>query len=105
MKKMKIDISGFAETRWIESGKISKDSHTVFLLRWTVTQKWSRNTNEEQYCKISHGILAISNRVIMVKLQGKPFNINILQTYVPTQDHDDKDIEQFYEEIQQAITK
>ena len=41
----------------------------------------------------------------MVKLQGKPFNINILQTYVPTQDHNDEDIEQFYEEIQQAINQ
>ena len=41
----------------------------------------------------------------MVKLQGKPFNIYILQTYAPTQDHDDEDIEQFYEEIQQAINQ
>ena len=51
------------------------------------------------------GYWPISNRVIMVKLQGKPFNINILQTYAPTQDHNDEDIEQFYEEIQQAINQ
>ena len=46
------------------------------------------------------GYWPISNRVIMVKLQGKPFNINKFQTYAPNQDHDDEDIEQFYEEIQ-----
>ena len=51
------------------------------------------------------GYWPISNRVIMVKLQGKPFNINILQTYAPTQDHNDDDIEQFYEEIQQTINQ
>ena len=51
------------------------------------------------------GYWPISDRVIMVKLQGKPFNINIIRTYATTQDHDDEDIEQFYEEIQQAINQ
>ena len=41
----------------------------------------------------------------MVKLQGKPLNINILQTYAPIQHHNDEDIEQIYEEIQQAINQ
>ena len=53
MKKMKIDILGIAETKWTESGKIRK-----VVLRWTETQKWSKITNEEQYHKINHGILA-----------------------------------------------
>ena len=57
MKMMKIDILGIAETRWTESGKIRKESYNI-ALRWTGTQKWSRNTNEEQYCKINQGILA-----------------------------------------------
>jgi len=48
------------------------------------------------------GYWAISNRVIMMKLQGKPFNISLIQVYTPTQDYSDEDIEQFYEEIQQA---
>ena len=39
----------------------------------------------------------------MTKLQGKPFNISIMQVYAPTQDYSDEDIEQFYEEMQQAI--
>ena len=39
----------------------------------------------------------------MMKLQGKPFDISLIQIYAPTQDYSDEDIEQFYEEIQQAI--
>ncbi|KAG1671332.1 Craniofacial development protein 2 [Nymphon striatum] len=39
----------------------------------------------------------------MMKLQSKPFNINIIQVYAPTQDYDDEEIETFYEEIQVAI--
>ena len=100
MKKMKIDILGIAETRQTESGKIRKDSHTILYSggqehRNGVGILMKNNTPQSVV-----GYWPISNRVIMVKLQGKPFNINILQTYAPTQDHDDEDIEQFYDEIQ-----
>ena len=49
------------------------------------------------------GFWAISDRVIMMKLEAKPFNINVMQVYAPTQDHDDEEIEQFYQEIQNGI--
>ena len=40
----------------------------------------------------------------MVELQAKPFNINIIQVYAPTQDYDDETIEEFYEQIQSAVS-
>ena len=40
----------------------------------------------------------------MVKLQAKPFNIKMIQVYAPTQDYDDEAIEEFYEQIQSAVT-
>ena len=49
------------------------------------------------------GCCAISNRVIMMKLEGKPFNVSLIQISAPTQDYSDEDIEKFYEEIQQAV--
>ena len=51
------------------------------------------------------GYWPISNGIIMDKLLRKPFNINILQTYATTQDHNDDDIEQFYKEIWPAINQ
>ena len=36
---------------------------------------------------------AISDRVIMMKLEAKPYNINVMQVYAPTQDHDGEEIE------------
>ena len=49
------------------------------------------------------GFWAISDRVIMMKLEAKPFNINVIQVYAPTQDHDGEEIETFYQEIQNGI--
>ena len=105
MKKMKIDILGIAETRRTESGKIRKDSHTILH---SGGQEQGNGVGILMNNNITRSIMGywpISNRVIMVKLQGKPFHINILQTYAPTQDHSNEDIEQFYEEIQQAINQ
>ena len=39
----------------------------------------------------------------MIKLEAKPFKINIIQVYSPTQDHDGKEVEKFYQEIQNGI--
>ena len=46
------------------------------------------------------GFWAISDRVIKMKLEAKPFYINVMQLYPPTQDHDGEEIEKFYQEIQ-----
>ena len=39
----------------------------------------------------------------MIKLKGKSLNISIIQVYALTQDHEDEEIELFFDEIQTAI--
>ena len=53
--------------------------------------------------KVLMGYWPISDRIVMIKLQGKQFNLKIIQLYAPTQDYNDDDIEAFYEEVQTAI--
>ena len=95
---IKLDILGIAETRWTENGKIRKDisggqehKHRVGIMM------------KNDAAKAVIGCWAISNRVIMMKLQGTHFNIRKLQVYAPTPSYGDGVIEQFYEEIQQAF--
>ena len=38
----------------------------------------------------------VSDRIIMMKIQGKPFNIAIVQVYAPTSASTDDEIEEFY---------
>ena len=44
-----------------------------------------------------------SERVLLVRLNGRLFNINIIQVYAPTQDHSDAEIEVFYEKVEKAL--
>lgn len=104
MENMQLDIMGMAETRWTGSGKISREKYTM-----TYSGGEEQHENgvgiiiNNNIARAMMGYIAISDRVIMMKLRGKPFNINILQVYSPTQDHDDEEIEKFYEEIQNGL--
>ena len=41
-----------------------------------------------------------SDRMISVRLQGKPFNITVIQVYAPTSIAEDAEVERFYEDLQ-----
>ena len=103
MNNMKLDILGIAQTRWTDNGKKRRDTHTIIYYGGQEHKRGVGIMMKNGIAKAMIGYWAISNRVIMMKLQGKPFNISLIQVYAPTQDYSDEDIEQFYEEIQQAI--
>ena len=44
-----------------------------------------------------------SDRMISVHLQGKPFNITVIQTYAPTSKAEEAEVEQFYEDLQDLL--
>ncbi|XP_071944773.1 uncharacterized protein [Antedon mediterranea] len=48
------------------------------------------------------GYWAVSERVMLVKLQGQPFNISIIVVYAPTADSTDEEIDNFYATLDQA---
>ena len=45
-----------------------------------------------------------NNRMISVHFQGKPFNITVIQAYVPTSNAEEAEVEWFYEDLQDLLT-
>ena len=41
--------------------------------------------------------------MISVRFQGKPFNITVIQVYVPTSNAEEADVERFYEDLQDLL--
>ena len=41
--------------------------------------------------------------MISVHFQGKPFNITVTQAYAPTSNHEEAEVEQFYEDLQDLL--
>ena len=44
-----------------------------------------------------------NKRMISVHLQGKPFNITVIQVYAPTSNAEEAEVEQFYEYLQDLL--
>ena len=44
-----------------------------------------------------------NDRMISVHLQGKPFNIMVIQAYAPTSDTEEAEVERFYEDLQDLL--
>ena len=103
MQNVNLDILGIAETHWTEEGKIIQENHTVIYSGGEKHRNGVGIVMKNSVAKSMMGFWAISDRVIMMKLEAKPFNINVMQVYAPTQDHDGEEIEQFYQEIQNGI--
>ena len=53
-----------------------------------------RVRNAEHDCNLKN------NRMISVRLQGKPFNITIIQVYTATSNAQEAEVECFYEDLQ-----
>ena len=53
--------------------------------------------------KGTEGFWSDNDRVIVMKISGKPFVIGIFQTYAPTADKDMAEIESFYEDVEKAM--
>ena len=45
----------------------------------------------------------VSSRLITIRLRAVPFNITVVQTYDPTSDYNDNEIEDFYDQLHNVI--
>ena len=41
--------------------------------------------------------------MISVRLQGKPFNITVIQVYAPTSNAEEAEVERFWEDLQEIL--
>jgi len=89
--------------RWTNSDKFRKEGTTMVYSGGQEHRNGVGIIMNNNTSKALMRYWPISDRIVMIKVQGKPFNINIIQLYVPTQDYNDDDSEVFYEEVQTAI--
>ena len=56
--------------------------------------------------KVRNAVLGCTlknDRMISVRLQGKPFNITVIQVYAPTSNDEEAEVERFYEDLQDLL--
>ena len=93
---MNIDILGIGELRWTGMGEFNTDDHYIYycgqesLRRNGVSIIVNKTVqNAVIGCNLKNG------RMISVHLQGKPFNITVIQVYDLTNNAEEAEVEQF----------
>ena len=96
MARVNIDILGISELKWSGMGEFNSDDHCIYycgqesLRRYGVPSMVKRVRNAVLACNLKN------DRRISVHLQGKPFNITVIQVYALTSNTEEAEVEQFY---------
>ena len=104
MARVNIDILGISELKWTGMGEFNSDDHYIY---YCGQESLIRNGVAIMVNKrIQNAVLGCNlknDRMISVHLQGKPFNITVIQVYVPTNNAEEAEVEQFYEDLQDLL--
>ena len=104
MARENVDILGISELKWTGMGEFNSDDHYIYCCG---QESLRRNGVAIMVNKrVPNAVLGCSlrnDRMISVCLQGKPFNITVLQVYAPTSNVEEAEVEWFYEDLQNLL--
>ena len=104
MTRVNVDILGIRELRWTGMGEFNSDDHYIYYCGQEPLRRNGvaiivnkRVLNAVLGCNLKN------DRMISVHLQGKPFNIMVIQLCALTSNTEEAEVEQFYEEVQDIL--
>ena len=104
MVRATIDILGIRELKWTGMGELNSDDHFIY---YCGQESLRRNGVAIMVNKrVRNAVLGCNlknDRMISVRLQGKPFNITVTQVYAPTSNAEEAEVEQFYDDLQDLL--
>ena len=103
MTRVNIDIPGISELRWTGMGEFNSDDHYIYYCGQESLRRSGVATMVNK--RVQNAVLGcnLKNRMISVRFQGKPFNITVIQAYVPTSNAEEAEVEWFYEDLQDLL--
>ena len=101
LRRVNIDILGISEPKWTGMGEFNSNDHYIYYYG---QESLRRNGIAIMVNKrVRNAVLGcnlINDRMISVRLQGKPFNIIVIQDYAPNSNTEEAEVERFYEDLQ-----
>ena len=104
MARVNIDILGISKLRWTGMGEFNTDDHYIY---YCGKESLRRNGVAIMVNKrVGNAVLGCNlknDRMISVRVQGKPFNITVIQIYAPTSNAEEAEVERSYEDLQDLL--
>ena len=97
---MNIDILGIGELKWTGTGEFNSEDHYIYCCgQESLRRNGVAIIVNKRVRNAVFGCNLINDRMIAVRLQGKPFNITVIQVYAPKSNAEEAEAEQFYEDL------
>ena len=104
MARVNVDILGISELKWTGMDEFNSDDHYIY---YCGQESLRRNGLAIMVNKrVQNAVLGCNlknDRMISVCLQGKPFNIRVVQVYAPSSNTEETEVERFYEDLQDLL--
>ena len=101
---MNIDILRISELKWTGMGEFNSDDHYIYYCgQESLRRNGVAIMVNKRVQNAALGCNLKNDRMISVHLQGKPFNITVIQAYAPTSNAEEDEIEWFYEDLQDLL--
>ena len=98
---MNVDILGIGELKWAIMGELNSDDHYIYYCgQESLRRNGVAITVNKRVQNAVLGCNVKNDRMISVHIQGKPFNITVIQVYAPNSNAEDTGAEWFYENLQ-----
>ena len=104
MARVNIKILGISQLRWTGMGEFKSDDYYIY---YCGQQSLRRNGVAIMVnARVRNAVLGCNlknNRMISVRVQGKPFNITVIQVCALTSNSKEAEVEQFFEDLQDLL--
>ena len=104
MARANVNILGISELKWTGMGEFNSDDHYInycgqesLRRNGVAIMVNKRGQNAVLGCNLKN------DRMTSVPLQGKPFNIMVIQVYVPTSNAEEAEVEWVSEDLQDLL--
>ena len=104
MGRMNVNILGISELKWTGKGEFNSEDHYIYY-----GGQESLRRNEVAimvHKRVRNAVLGCNlknERMISVRLRGKPLNITVIQVYAPTSNAEEAEVQWFYEDLQDLL--
>ena len=97
MRRVHINILGISELRWTGKGEFNSDDHYIYYCgQESLRRNGVAIMVNKRVRNVGLGCNLKNDRMVSLRLQGKSFNIMVIQAYAPTSNAEEAEVEWFY---------
>ena len=104
MARVNVDLLGISKLKWTGMDEFNSHDHYIYYFRQESLRRNGLAITVNK--RVQNAVLGCNlknDRMISARFQGKPFNITVIQVYVPTSNAEEAEVERFYEDLQDLL--